>query len=282
MKKEGKLFSIFLAAVMVLSVAVNVSAESTATSESTAAIECAQGATVLKLNSPTAIAKGRKTFVDPTNLEVMPIIENDRTLVPVRFIAESFDAQVDWDPENHEVRVQHGEDEIAMWIGQAKMEINGVEKALDVPANIYKDRTVLPIRALAEALGKTVYWSERGLIIVTDTKTEYSAAALEKMERELSVRLRVGGEDVHFFSVDCEVYELILDAQTDVPQISVWIYGEPVEVKQASTIGECASFTAYDKSYSIRFTDGSTVPEDPYESWNGNDIEDGGILRNDN
>ncbi len=242
----------------------------TVEADESSAIDYAQGATVLKLNSPLAIAKGEKRFVDPANHEVMPIIENDRTLVPIRFIAESFGAQVDWDPKSYKVDIQHGSNDITMWIGRSKMEINGVEKTLDVPANIYKDRAVIPIRALAEALGKTVYWSERGLIIIADAKTSYNDVSLEKMEMELCVRLRIGEQDTSFFTPGRESYAWYLKSNEDIPQVYVQIYDDPVAVTQASALGESATFTLYGKTYSIKFTN------DPFESVVGN--KDPGVI----
>ncbi len=39
-------------------------------------------------------------------LEVAPFIENDRTLVPVRAVAEAFDAKVDWDNETRIAKIK--------------------------------------------------------------------------------------------------------------------------------------------------------------------------------
>ena len=47
----------------------------------------------LQVGNPTAIVDG-EVFA----LDVAPEIVNARTFVPIRFIAEAFGSQVDWDP----------------------------------------------------------------------------------------------------------------------------------------------------------------------------------------
>ena len=35
-------------------------------------------------------------------LEAAPVVENDRILLPIRFISETLDCKVEWDKKNHE------------------------------------------------------------------------------------------------------------------------------------------------------------------------------------
>ncbi len=87
-----------------------------------------------------------------------PIIENGRTLVPIRGIFEALDATVGWDGTTQTVTAQRGDTSISLQIGSAKMYVNGEEKILDVPAKLVGGRTLVPARAVSEAFGCDVQW----------------------------------------------------------------------------------------------------------------------------
>lgn len=90
-----------------------------------------------------------------------PVIENDRTLVPLRSIFEALGADVSWDAEKQEAHAQKRGKEIALKIGQKRMQVGEEEKILDVPAKIIGDRTMVPLRAVAEAFDTQVEWDQQ-------------------------------------------------------------------------------------------------------------------------
>ena len=90
--------------------------------------------------------------------DVEPIIRNDRTMLPARFVAENLGATVEWDAEARVVTVKSEAVEIKLTIDSAVATVNGVEETLDSPAFIENDRTYTPVRFIAEKLGKTVEW----------------------------------------------------------------------------------------------------------------------------
>ena len=87
-----------------------------------------------------------------------PVIRDDRTLVPVRAIFEALGAEVRWDGDTQTVLSQKGATLVQLKIGSNIMTVNGREIALDVPAQIINDRTLVPVRAIAEAYGCRVDW----------------------------------------------------------------------------------------------------------------------------
>ena len=125
-------------------------------------------AVMLFLGSPKAYVMGKETKVDTNNDTVVPFTENDRTLVPVRFIAESFGAKVGWDDATQTVTVEANNKVIKMVLGKAEMDVDGKAVVLDTPANTYNDRTFIPLRAMVEAINKNVFWDDRGLILISD------------------------------------------------------------------------------------------------------------------
>lgn len=132
------------------------------------ALESVKDAVCLRLNTPNGLVNGIKTPIDKDNTSVSPFVINGRTLVPVRFISESFGANVTWQEDTKTVTVSKDQKIIKMQINSDVMNVNGTDVKLDVPAAIYNDRTMLPLRAVTESLGKQVYWHDLGLIIISD------------------------------------------------------------------------------------------------------------------
>lgn len=107
-------------------------------------------------------------YVDGAKLsfDQPPIIQNDRTLVPMRKIFEALDAQVFWDEPSQSVTAVQGTDVILFRIGEAGLYKNGqLVYTMDVPAQILNDRTLVPLRAVAESLGAEVGWDGVNYVI---------------------------------------------------------------------------------------------------------------------
>jgi len=137
--------------------------------DSTPVLDTFGDGVALLVGSPTAYAKKSLTEVDTNNPSVVPIIIDGRTLVPVRFISESFGAEVGWDGETRTVSVKLGGKNITLQLDSKNMVVDGKTTVLDVPAMVIEERTMIPLRAMVEAIGKEVTWDSRGLILIGDT-----------------------------------------------------------------------------------------------------------------
>jgi hypothetical protein len=93
-------------------------------------------------------------------LDVPAQLINDRTMVPLRAIFEALDATVEWDDPTQTVTSTRGSTTISLQIGSNQLYVNGVAKELDVPAQLVNDRTLVPVRAIAESFGCQVGWEE--------------------------------------------------------------------------------------------------------------------------
>ncbi len=93
------------------------------------------------------------TFADQA-----PIIDNSRTLVPLRAIFEAMGATVTWDDATKTATGVKGDITVVVAIGSVSPTINGVAKTIDVPAKIVNSRTLAPLRFVCEAFGGTVSW----------------------------------------------------------------------------------------------------------------------------
>jgi len=95
-------------------------------------------------------------------MDVAAQVVNDRTLVPIRFVAESLGCNVDWNEEAQTATVTNKDTTIVLTknkdgaLFSNKVIVNGVEKTVDVPARIINDRTMVPLRFLSENMGLAV------------------------------------------------------------------------------------------------------------------------------
>lgn len=97
---------------------------------------------------------------EPLTLELPPVIESGRTLVPMRDIFESLDAYVEWDGAARTVTATKGDTVIKLGIGDKTAYLNDEAFELDVPARINNGRTFVPIRFISESLDAKVGWDD--------------------------------------------------------------------------------------------------------------------------
>ena len=94
----------------------------------------------------------------PIAFDQPPVIENGRTLVPLRAIFEAMGADVEWDNATRTVTAELDEVNISLTIDSNILYRNGEAITLDVPAKIVGGRTLVPVRAIAESFGAEVDW----------------------------------------------------------------------------------------------------------------------------
>lgn len=90
--------------------------------------------------------------------DVAPQIKQGRLLLPMRLIFEALGAQVDWDAGYRTVTAEKDSTTISLAIGSSFAKVNGEVKTLDTPAIIEQNRTLVPVRFVAESLGSDVQW----------------------------------------------------------------------------------------------------------------------------
>lgn len=111
-------------------------------------------------------SKNARVFGKRVSNDVAPLIVNDRTMLPARFVAESLGAKVSWNEEEEIVTIsgfhlKTGKPiTILITIGSDKATVNGKTVTLDSSAFLQNDRTYTPIRFISEELGAEVEWIE--------------------------------------------------------------------------------------------------------------------------
>lgn len=111
----------------------------------------------------TVVVNGQKIDFD-----VPPITENDRTLVPMRYIFEALGAEVEWNNDTNTATAVREDTTISITIDSNVIIKNGEKTEIDVPARLINDRTLVPIRAVSEGLGASVNWIEESMTVVIE------------------------------------------------------------------------------------------------------------------
>ena len=134
----------------------------TATPEPQATIEPQQERelTVKSVDGQLEITSDGITIEFP---DAQPFIdENDRTLIPVRAVSESLGFTVNWEEETGTVSIGpgygYGGRSVFFVIGESRYRVNGDYFDMDTAAVIIDERTYVPIRYVAEAMGMSVVW----------------------------------------------------------------------------------------------------------------------------
>ena len=95
---------------------------------------------------------------EKVEFDVNPVLENGKTLVPLRGVFEKLDAQVDWNKNIMQVVIKDENNEIAMMLGKNKVMVNGEIKDVDSKTVMINSRTFAPLRFIGETLGHDVRW----------------------------------------------------------------------------------------------------------------------------
>lgn len=96
---------------------------------------------------------------DKVVMDTVPVIHNNRTLVPLRGVFEKLGADVDYNIETKQVIVKTDLIEVLLETENDAVLVNGRISHLDTASMIVDDRTLVPVRFVAEALGHEVAWN---------------------------------------------------------------------------------------------------------------------------
>lgn len=103
---------------------------------------------------------------NPLTFDSQPIIKNDRTFVPMRKIFEDFGMEVEWDDDTKTVCAKGNDSEISLSVGSNEMWVDGKCITLDAVPFVQNDRTLVPLRAISEALKCNVKWDADNFAVI--------------------------------------------------------------------------------------------------------------------
>lgn len=135
--------------------------ELTELGEVSEALESLDDVTVIPVEN-VLIGKGEAKFDTP------PVIKEGRTLIPVRAISEAMGADVAWNAEENTVTITKDDKVIIFNLTENKVYVDETEIIIDVPAEVMNNRTMVPLRFIAEQFGLNVEYDDEMQTIVIE------------------------------------------------------------------------------------------------------------------
>lgn len=138
---------------------------------------------LLQADNYAALIRGTLKHIDPSNKAVVPYVNADqRTMVPLRFIAEALNAKVEWvGGADRQIRITYGTKVIRMTIGSPVYTVNGTAHTMDTQPVLQDGRTRVPLRVIAESFGADVKWdSANHLIVVSPADSPWDLSGVSE------------------------------------------------------------------------------------------------------
>lgn len=103
-----------------------------------------------------------QAIVDDSTVDmpISPVVQDDSTLVPLRFVVEVLGVQVNWLPTTKTVEINHQDTKAVLVIGDTEALVNGESIQLAVAPEINEGITLVPLRLL-ETFGWQVSYLEQ-------------------------------------------------------------------------------------------------------------------------
>ncbi len=132
--------------------------------------------------------------------EQQPVIDNGRTLIPLRGVFDALGYEIEWNGSEKKVYIKDGGDVVSVGVGECDVYKNGVVSGkTSVATKIINGRTMIPVRGILELFDNYVSWDAEsrtvdifdnsGESVNVDLKKIYNAnKALEILEECSSVQ----------------------------------------------------------------------------------------------
>ncbi len=117
-----------------------------------------------------SVARVNNEYVNiyPGEPYVAPFISDDgNTLIPARFATEAIGCEVEV-KSLEDFKISKDGNSIELRLGNRTAIINGAPVEMPTAPVLVKDRLFIPLRFAAETFGKSVFWDDRGLIVISD------------------------------------------------------------------------------------------------------------------
>jgi hypothetical protein len=126
-----------------------------------------KGFILMAIDDPMMSVNGEEREVDPGR-GTAPLIVNGRTLVPIRAVVESMGGAVGWDGGLREITLDAGGHSVVMRLDSTSISADGANVEIDVAPAAMNDRTMVPVRFVAENVGAEIEWinATRQIVIV--------------------------------------------------------------------------------------------------------------------
>lgn len=148
------------------------------------------------------------------DFDVQPQIIDERTMVPLRAIFEALGAEVGWEQETETVTAVKGDTTIVMTIGSDVFYVNQKPVELDVAPVIIDERTLVPVRAIAESFGLKVDWNGDAQTVIINSAADKAANAAYTKLIDSIKSMAVYDEEKSAYSINPDVIKMKLPGLT--------------------------------------------------------------------
>ncbi|OWZ84957.1 hypothetical protein CDO51_00700 [Natranaerobius trueperi] len=147
-------------------------------------------------------------------LDVPPVVDNGRTLIPIKALGDALGAQISYGGPDEPIKINKLHNEIQIYLDSNTSYLNGEPINLGTKPMIINERTMIPIREVAEVLGTKVYWNEDSRTVIIENDTSY-LSFLETINPNfyLTYHLFVS----NFSEVSSEYYQYKVDSLNSLP-----------------------------------------------------------------
>ena len=128
----------------------------------------------LQIGNPQMTVDSESVNIDDGG--TTPVIIDNRTLLPVRAVVEAVGGTVEWDGDTRTTTLTYKSDVIKLTIDSNTAYLNDIAQTLDVTPVIINDRTMLPIRFIAESFKFTVNWDGDTQTVTITVPTDTAAS----------------------------------------------------------------------------------------------------------
>lgn len=140
--------------------------------------------------APSVLADNIKLMIDGQVIktpsgEPGPLLDQGRTLVPIRIISEKLGAKVDWAAENRQVLIEKKGKTSDMRLDNRLMAYSVSDDdygVIDVAPRIIKGRTFVPLRVVSYALNVAIDWDDTSKTVSIDSSKVADRQAFFDME----------------------------------------------------------------------------------------------------
>lgn len=191
------------------------------------------------------------------DMETPSFVYIDRTLVPLRFVAESFGANVDWNQKTQTAIVTHKDKKIDLTINSDIAVLNNEKKSLDknsipklVTFSNNDTRTMVPLAFMSEMLGYEVGWDEVVKSAYINSKPETKPEQPKEPEIDLTNKVM----DIKHELVDGK--EAIVIYGTKEVKLNTIKFKEPERISIDLMDSTLQGSTFYNYDYDLGFIKG--------------------------
>lgn len=130
----------------------------------------------MKIGEPKTFVNGSINYIDESNYEIKPFISNNRTMIPLRFLAEALGAYVSYDDELKTARLSFDNCNIEITQGFYEYKVDNDYYVSDVKPQTVNGRIFVPVRVISEAVQKSVEYEDKWIFVSDNSLSEEEKA----------------------------------------------------------------------------------------------------------